>query len=1134
LPRVIRRVVSTITCLAAVLPAMAQDDGGGTFGVPLGRRAPEAPASALIAPRGAGGAAFANGGFEILSGAHPAQWTVAGTPTTGLDGGNRFARIGSAHQYRQSIAVPFALRHVAVSARFRTEIFGFPAFDVFGAAPGESVFQRASWGLAEDAGWARLYGTFMFAEPSADFLVVPRTKSGGSWLDMDDIVAFDEGIANGDFEGVVDAEMFPAWAFAGGGATVADATLQPSGATALRLPVGASASIVAAARDAGQSYFVVGRARAESGTATLRLSLRDANPLVVAADHFTTDIAVASTAAPFVVETGRTPATCPAENIALEHAGGAPIRVDVASRGFVHVWPPTYYSGPTSVNPELMLVAAWPGEMAAASVAIRNAANAVVDTVPLSVAQGTATGTWSGDGFAAGAYSAEFSLAGESGATATLSRAFEHRVDSGAAAEAPPFATDRFERGAWVWLFATPATQEAVQPILAQAKADGFTFAVVFATSAHWPAVRAACEAIDLRFVASNIASNAAIRGNPPGIAPLDFASYSDAATDEFADLLGSPKLIGTYITDEPAALWEQCNAGAAVRCVAAVPSLGTPFLTLTPDASADSAAWDRVRPPVHWTDYYPFYDGSPDFAGRMHLLSDHLREQVAMANDRDRAYWLVAGAFGSVDGSTPGNDATVRATFGLCVAHGVRGIVPFFYTQINALEGMRTSALELLPDAGEWIAGNLRLATIENDLVEFSNHEPVGANLQTFVVTTMRDPADDLLLCAVNLDCRRRARLSISFDGPDATLVEATTGETLSTTSGAIDAWFAPGDWRLWRIDGAAPATFSETVDPRLPPALALPVNGDVDVPAGVVHDLEFSSNGGALLVASGGVVYRLFPDGQILNATGAFGATNVEWLSTSTALFCSPTTGAWGIQYPSAAVTESWLRRVGSASWAVAAGGGAAWIGNDFLGVRRLASAGGLAFSSTNVGGPSGFPLVGVGTVAGGAILAPELFGGFHRGTANGSGGVDFSFIAGSPIVARGSISPNKLIAASARQRRGFSLTKLDAAGNAVATVDYPPPSGEAIVVVDMIANDLLAVGELDGDIEFHGVASDLSLALRGRWRPDPRPVGALTSMDYVGGLFAAGFADGRVVVVDASQLPATFPPPDLFVID
>ena len=94
-----------------------------------------------------------------------------------------------------------------------------------------------------------------------------------------------------------------------------------------------------------------------------------------------------------------------------------------------------------------------------------------------------------------------------------------------------------------------------------------------------------------------------------------------------------------------------------------------------------------------------------------------------------------------------------------------------------------------------------------------------------------------------------------------------------------------------------------------------------------------------------------------------------------------------------------------------------------------------------------------------------------------------------------------------------------------NEVSAEVVAPHHGEYVAAIAWIANDLLAVGEIDGDVEFFGVSEGLELTLRGRWRPDPRPARGLSAMVSANNILAVGFRDGRLVFVDVSQLPERF---------
>ncbi len=1078
-------------------------------GIPLGLP----PETSVSSPAGKGVfSAFQNGSFEETDGGEPVGWAKNRFPELRTEGENNYVRVADFFRYGQSVALPLRHRAYTVSGRYRSDTINFPAIAHVYDDGRESVFQSTSTFL--DAGdWTRIYVTHPVQDAIGPLQILPSTVFQLFWTDLDDVAVFDEGMTNGGFDLSPASDGFPLWDLQDG-ASITD--------EALNLPSGASATTMSGAIPLGQSYFIAFRSDTPGVTTSLTLSVENIDVVGSTVGELQeTTLPLPAGFAFHVVETGEVDSGVQAARAALANDGENGVRIDDVSRGFVHVWPRDYDPSPESLNPDLILTAAWPRQVAAASVTIRNSLKGVVETIPMTVGDGTATASWNGAGQGAGTYTAEFELESTTGDTVFLGRSFELRNDLAAPSDPPAYASEVFQRGAWIWLLDLGPDEEDIRPFFELAKADGFNFATVFAFQNQWSIVREVCEDIEMPFIAGNDLMQGIVRSRPPNISPLAMTAFHDEILAELGDLVGSPMLMGLYPTDEPDAFWQFDNAAAAVRAIAASSEFGPSFITISPPV-LDLDPFPAIRPAAHWTDFYPFVGRGIDLTLELKELSDHIVDQVALANSLGREYWLVPQAWSFFDGVHTGNSAAIRATIGLCIAHGAKGYVPFPYRQINPLEGIRTKELGPLPETGVWISENHRIQEIETELIAFNGHGELANVDGPLVVTTAEAPGDETIVVVVSLECRRRTRVALEISGGSAALEELTGKETPRDGAGVHEFEFEPGGWRIWRlVDGAVVSALSATVS-DLPPTLDLPVTADVTI--GEIRHLDFRPFGSQVIASCGSRIYRVGTTGTVFDDIAVENVVSSRWISVVDAYLFSPTNGITSVRFQASPVITGRFQRETAAATFGFVDGNRLWSTADFLGVREyeiqdigLAEGDYESSVPTDLREPAGI-------LADGRVLLPTQLSGVLAGNVDNSGDIILEPFNDVSVIAEAALSPDRDRLAMARMRRGFAVQSIDNSGNVNAELSIPH-RGEYVAAVAWITNDLLAVGEIDGDVEFFGVGDDSALTLRGRWRPEPRPAQGMSAMVSANNILAVGFRDGRLLFVDVSQLPEEF---------
>jgi hypothetical protein len=1111
------RPLLPLLVLAVVAPfgvgtAQPPDSEEAPWGLP-GVVAGERPAPPKPPPVDKSTPELSNPGFETLDGnGRPVDWFLVGEPQLLQESGNRFLRVNRNNFPRQFAVPSFTGRHRTICVRARGEL-GFERLTLRHVTFSPSG-DRDPFGRAAVAGtdWTRLFASVPIEyDVTANWFEFFGIDAH-TWMDIDDVAIFDEGLRHGNFEGAWDGTHPATWRLESGAAVVPDATLEPGGAAALELPPGAGAYQLATAVLDGQEYFLAGKARAVAspGTLTLHELWRDARdePL----DAASQSLPVSTAPTEFLWRGGNTSGAV-LSRVTFQNTGTASLILDQLGRGFTRVAPDSWTPGPHSTEPLVTFAAAWPGSLVAASVAILPEIGPAIAVVPLTLANGTARGTWDGSGASAGPHAARFLLEGPAGWTLEIDRPLHIAPPAAPLPPPPPRAHSGIARGAWLWLYNDGDTIDELRPLFAQAQADGFTFAIVFGRASQWAAVRAVCDELALPFILGDAATHALVKRRNRFI-PFSVREFLDTVEATVAPHFDSPNCMGFYLVDEPELDNEVIATATALRLAAAQPAWKPAYLTISV-VPGYIERFEATLPGVYWTDPYPLRANNfADGAARMRALADHIAETVPAARAHGRDYWLVAQAFADLAEFRTGGPAYPRATVGILLALGGKGFVPFIYRQINSFEGIRTFDLEPTNDTDAWIAQNQRVAQAESQLAALNQHAEFTATTGPVLVTTARTPLNDPVLFVVNLEPQRRTDVTLAFSQP-TTLTELTNGEIESAPGASLTVVLEPGDWRVWSLDAAQLTAATAVARGRTERFLDLPLRGERFVDTIPVLDLAFSPNATRLAAVTRDRVALLGTTANPLAEAPLRRGWRARFADDSRLLVSDTDQGIRALHADSTlAPMPGFLRRTGTSTAIAADGDGIAWNAMAYIGVRRLALDSTGAFTGADFTFGADWVTDIVGPFADGSALFFDALGNLTRVQPDGVAGVLASPLGNLGRAVRTSLSPDGTRLLVARHRRGIALLELDPNGQILHSRLHDTT---ALFVEDVawIGDSLFAVADTAGDVIFHTTGPGLDILELARWR-DAVPGATISALAATPDALAVGTADGRVILL------------------
>lgn len=1077
---------------------------------------PEQEAVDRLAPAERRGVPFdnvPNPGFEQLDAPDtPTGWTRIGLPVLREEEGNRFARVNLSHRYETDITARAIRRHLTLSVRARGET-GLERLrmQIVQFGPPSALFAERRVPIGT-TGWNRIYATHAIFDGVTALRLVSMGLDDTVWVDVDDVMLFDEGIANGSLEEDEDGPL--AWRLNGGASIVDDSTMEPAGARALLLPTGAQAVKLAGALDDGQTYFVTGLVRAD-GTGTLVVEERQLTGSgAIAGVSATTETL---TAAPmrFLLEPDNF-TDAQAADIVLRNAGAANLVVDDVSRGFADVFPEVYFPGTGSPNPALELTAAWPNRLASASVEIRDREDNLVETVVLSLVDpGTAFGTWNGTGAAPGEYDVRFLLDDGNGTTIELDRSVEIRANPGYT-EALAHKPGGIERGAWLWLFDVANDVEAVRPFVAQAKDDGFSFVIFFGFAAQLDTFAEAAALEEMPFVLASQNGDLLARFVPT-FRRFNRHDFEQIMHEDIAPHTANPYFRGVYVFDEPIANYQADAVRHMMSIVHQNPDWGVAHTTFANQPNTVSAI-QSIRPPVVWSDFHVLRQSNAvDCPGAYATYADHIGQMITAARSIGRDYWLVMQTFSDPTFFRLPDASSISATIGTALALGAKGYVTFVWRSINQFEGVRGRFLEETPETMIMREQNARVAGAAAALAGLTNHARLASPAD--VLASLADrPGGGRAVYVVNLDCFRTIDVRLRLSTSGVFVTELTTGESQQLLGNSFFLALAPGEWTVWSLSAGTVNSVEST--PRAPTdeLLALPVQLDQVIGTGPVHDIAFDSVGGRMLLARGASFTLIDSAGSVLATRPTHNALRATFGGDGRGYVADRGLGLWGIAADSPfEATDVFLRETGIATGILAAGSDA-WMTASYWGIRRLDLGAGRA-ESLDFSFANALNETIEGTFADGSVLFLAMDAALARATFDEGTGIAVEAALLRDRLWRSDLSPSGERLAVARMRRGALVAELDANGGIVRAIE-PAIGSHHIEDVAWLSDTTLLAADNNGTV--HVIAFDAQGdALEvGRWRL-PERIAGLMSIATHGATIAVGYFDGRLVLLDGTTL-------------
>lgn len=1048
---------------------------------------------------------FANPGFQSIAAGEPVGWNKRIAPILLEEEGNRYVRVNASSFYEQRFTQPAADQHVTFSYLARGET-GFERAGLqsvqWDGTNGQAYTTRASVGTK----FTRVFAPIPILPGYTELELRVRGASDREWIDADDALLLDEGLENGGFE--VDTEH---WVLEGDAALTTDSLV---GSQALKLGVGGRAAQFAAAMFDGQEYFLAGIVRAQDEATTLSTReewlAADGSPQGSPSSY---TVAVATSAGRFLVSLGNRENVA-ASTVAFENAGPGNLLIDDLSRGSTTVFPPAYFPHVDSANPMLKLIAVWPRQIDSGTVEIRNGSDALVDSVPLLLDRGVGTAEWSGDGQAAGEYTARFKLANASGTNVIIDRPFTLHDDL-AVADNDAFTTDVVGRGVWLWMLNEQnLTADRASDIIAAAQADGFNLGVIWAWEDQWPAIVEACARREFPFLPANLDVNNALKELPRATG-FNRADYIDLVNQKLGVALESPWAFGYYQIDEPFTDLDTQRAAAAHDIAGAIPAWKRPFMIIW-HAAASADKWDTIKPIIHMTDIYPWSVDMYNMDQGLATYSAHVNEQVALARERNREYWAWPQVFSTPEyWRSPTPEAT-RALIGITMAHGGTGYVLFAYYQIGGVEGLRTRELNPLPEADIWREENARIEAATDELLSLSNHTEILTGNSNVLATVADHPDGGSVLFLVSMVTRGDLAATLHFTDSQTELTEITGRDNLIVDGREANFILHPGDWFAWRMPTGSVDGFLSSIST---PAMTFDPTKVFDntYANSPVYDIAINPVGNRIAIAAGWTTLLVDELGQFVSQPGLQNTQRVEFQDNNLLLMADGARGLGVYNLTFSSFVPGFERYTGAGYDIVPAGQNTYWMTMSEWGLRRLtrdSSSGEFTSGPIISTGDQAQSIIGSFTDERLTFLNVDQ--GIYNATSDGTVTQD---IAGQRFW-RSDLSPSGNHLAVARNRRGFSIYTLDADGAVLDSRDEHFGFDHAEDVA-WLNDHLLAVADSDGDIGFFFVEDNLDITLRHMWLLDPMRPSMIAAIEAHGTDLAIGYRNGRVVVLDLSML-------------
>lgn len=952
-------------------------------------------------------------------------------------------------------------------------------------------------------------------------------RASNSWVRFDDLKVFREKFFEpGDLVG-------EDWAFANGASRDAGP---------ITLPAGSSITQRVAVGKSREQYFIAGDATT-AGDAELQFTEswlqrdeNDANGSTLGALELTAG------ATPFMLQLA--PIDGVSSGLAsssIEHTSGAEVALTNLSRGFIRVEPPVWERGPASPDTNMLLIAAWPVGLASASVEILDSGGATAATLTPTIEGDSASLSWDGAGVVPGNYRAVFHLEDGSGRVIAPETKFTI-LDAGTEPTRPTaFDGGAFPRVAWVWYIASEDNEDIRAGIRA-AKEDGFNMGVLHLRPDQMnDAASIIAEEEFPVFVYTPefaaIFNDFIARGFFSGI------EYTDRLRPLLGDFVGSPWFVGVYAFDEPfgTAAYEQLR-----RCHLAIEragDLGKSAAVLGIYTTTDEV--EQMDSPVVAIDFYPFdvLNSLNDSDQILAYIPDML-DYATTARAMERKLWILPQGFESFEANPYRGvpNSLHSAQLHSMLLAGAKGCFVFSHSPITTIEGLRGPQNEptrKLPAFVEFNALTARLA----DLLDSLDVPVLDARATApFALSTASTPSDEEFAFVLNADTWATRTITLTLDpAPQGTIHDSVSETDLEVKDGTVSVELAAGGLAILALDGASITALSPHAAPPAPQltTIPLPVTHSFVVQAQgpttvQVTGLEMSPDGASIAASHSSwflpttpLVYRLGANGQVTQEAGYLRWPSETWgFLPSGEVFAA--SFYFGAEVFSAAAVgnppiATYLGRSGGVLALDAGADTDLWAAAFQYGIRRLQRAGDqITIAATGLADTQVYDDVIGGFDGGGAaILLRDTS--VNRVLPNLESEDNHTTTSVSRAGNRFTMNSRRQVAIPAHQR-GAYLMQLAADGAPSEPTLFAEDAYD-ITAAAWVTNDILALADGVYHVRFYRVSPEGTAKLLGAWSPsdDPTEKFYIWSLAGAAGNLAVGFADGRVLVVDAGIVSA-----------
>jgi len=952
-------------------------------------------------------------------------------------------------------------------------------------------------------------------------------RASNSWVRFDDLKVFREKFhEEGDLVG-------EDWTFEGGASRLDGM---------ITLPAGSSITQRVAAGQSRELYFIAGDASTASDAELEFVETwlqRDENDPTGEAQQ-SQEFSAGTT--PFLIQFGGSDGVASGlASSAVSNTSDTEVELTDLSRGFIRLEPPVWERGPASPDSDMVLVAAWPGNLSSASIEIIATEGGSVGTLTPTIEGHTASLRWDGDDLPAGSYRAVFHLQDSEGRMIAPETKFSI-LDAGPEPTRPSaFDGGPFPRVAWVWYIASE-DDEAIREGIRAAKEDGFNLGVLHVRPDQMNAA-AAIVAEEEFPVFVYTPDFAAIFNDFIAREYFSGSEYTDRLRPLLGDFVGSPWFLGVYAIDEPfgTASYEQLR-----RCHLAIEragDLGQSTATLATNVAPEELP--TIDSPVFAVDFYPFDVLNP-LADREQVLSNivSMNEYITTARGLERDTWILPQGFESSEGNPYRGvpNSLHRAQLNSALVAGAKGIFVFTHSAITTIEGLRGPQNEPTRKLPPFVEFNTMTARLSGLLSTLSVPTLDDRATAPFALSTASTPDDTRYALVLNADPWADRTLTLTLDQTSFDTIRDHVAEAdLPVVENTVSVALAPGGLAILELGESTLTDITPDPAPADPVMTTIPLRVThefvVEAPGKVplqVVGLDMAPDGRSVAASHSAwfrpttpLVYRLGTDGSVTAEGGAERWPSESWsfLPLGEVAATSFYLGAeiFGAEAVGGAPVATYLGRSGGVLALDAGEGDDFWAAAFQYGTRRLERSGDqLTIAATGLAQAQVHDDVIGGLFGGGAVVLLRDTS-INRVLPNLESEDEHTTKSLSRAGNKFTANSFSKVAVPAHQR-GAYLVQLAADGTPGDPTLFAEDAYD-VTAAAWVTDRILALADGAYGVRFYRISAEGSAKLLGMWSPseDLTEKFYIWSLAGAAGRLAVGFSDGRVMVLDAGVVSA-----------